>query len=151
MVRRKSPWGKLLDHNNVVVKGVRVELAPSVHAHLQREATKRKLTVAALTRILIEDFLAGEKAILNRRAIDLMGQVWEATRAQPFRPFLLKLSDGRNYNISHADSIRVTPSGRERLSVADPNGIHHIDPVTIVAFETLESPSPSSQQDGVES
>ena len=106
--------------------------------------------MAALTRTLIEEFLSGEKVIMNQRAIERMGQVWEATRAQPFRPFVLKLADGRNYSISRPDSIRVTPSGRERLSVADQNGIHHIDPLTIVAFETPESHSPPSQPDGVE-
>jgi hypothetical protein len=142
--RRTLTSQKLANPAGVVLKGVRVDLMPSTHAEFRKQAVKRGKTVAALARDLIEEFVAGERPIVNLRAIAALTQVWEATKAQPFCPFVLKLVDGRSYAVSRPDSIRITASGREQLSLADKNGLHEIDPVTIIAFETMRVTEPES-------
>jgi hypothetical protein len=74
-------------------------------------------------------------------------QVREAVKAQPFRPFVVRLVDGRSYRIPHPDFAMLSPWGRELLFVGDDAGIHQIDVLLIVEIET---PSPRPVQSGPE-
>lgn len=38
-------------------------------------------------------------------------------RSQPFRPFLVKTTDGDTYRVIHPDFALITPSGREVVIV----------------------------------
>jgi hypothetical protein len=68
-------------------------------------------------------------------------QIREAVEAQPFRPFVIRLSDGRNYKVEHSEFAMLSPNGMELLFLADDQGIHQIYVPLIVEIET-----PSSQQ-----
>jgi hypothetical protein len=72
-------------------------------------------------------------------------QVREAIKAQPFRPFLVRLVDGRSYQVPHPDFAMLSPVGRELLFVGDDAGIHQINVLLIVEVETPATPSPQPQ------
>jgi hypothetical protein len=67
-------------------------------------------------------------------------QVREAIKAAPFRPFVVRPVDGRNYQVPHPDFAMLSPRGQELLFIGDDDGIHQIDMRLIVEVET-----PSSQ------
>jgi hypothetical protein len=61
-------------------------------------------------------------------------------KGQPFRPFILRLADGRSYTVSHPEFVMIAPSGMELVFVGDDEGIHMIYVPLIVEIEF-----PSSQ------
>lgn len=75
-------------------------------------------------------------------------QVREAIKAQPFRPFVVRLVDGRNYQVPHPDFAMLSPAGRELLFVGDDAGIHQIDVLMIVEIETPSSQPAQPGPDG---
>jgi hypothetical protein len=52
-------------------------------------------------------------------------QLLSAMRAQPFRPFQVKLADGRSFLVRHPEFVSVSVNGRE-LVVHDDEGMHLI-------------------------
>ena len=58
MPRKKSPTGKLTDVAGVELQAVRVELKPDVHYQLRLESAKKKMSMAAYVRGLIEGDLS---------------------------------------------------------------------------------------------
>jgi hypothetical protein len=151
MTRRKAVTGKLVKAANVTIKVIRVLLTPATFSLLRIDADKQKKTVAAFVRALIDDHLAERKVTEKQQAATaLVSQVWEAVRAQPFRPFTIKLVDGRNHTVNDPDRVRIIPSGREHLFVAGAEGIHQIDPLLIADVATGESESPDRQPDNLD-
>jgi hypothetical protein len=57
-----------------------------------------------------------------------VNQIREALRAQPFRPFTLRLSDGQVYPVRHPDFLMLppVPRGREMVYWTDAE-MHLID------------------------
>jgi len=74
-------------------------------------------------------------------------QVREAMKAQPFRPFLIRLADGRNFRVEHPEFAMLGPNGMELLFVGDDQGIHQIYVPLIVEIDT---PSTQPAQPGRE-
>jgi hypothetical protein len=66
-------------------------------------------------------------------------QIREAIHAQPFRPFLIRLADGRHYEVDHPEFAMIGRDGMDLLFVADDQGIHHIYVPLIVEIETPSS------------
>lgn len=63
------------------------------------------------------------------------------TRAQPFRPFRLRLTDGTVYDIHHPDMVAA---GRNEAVVIAPSsarrdGTAHDEPIFVTYFHILES------------
>jgi hypothetical protein len=76
-------------------------------------------------------------------------QIREAFKAQPFHPFVVRLVDGRSYQVPHPDFAMLSPRGHELLFVGDDDGIHQIDVRLIVEIETPSSrPAQPSQGNG---
>jgi hypothetical protein len=63
-------------------------------------------------------------------------QVRDAMHKQPFRGFIVRLVDGRNFQIKHPDfvSVPATPRGRD-LVIHDGAGTHHVDILHVVQVE----------------
>ncbi len=61
MPRKQSKEGKPVDATGVQLKAVRLELTPEIHKQLRVEAAKNDLSMAALVRGLVEDYLKGLK------------------------------------------------------------------------------------------
>jgi hypothetical protein len=53
-------------------------------------------------------------------------QVQEAMHRQPFRPFAVRLADGRSFDVKHPDFIAYAPNGRE-LTIHDDDGVHLLE------------------------
>ncbi len=75
-------------------------------------------------------------------------QVREAIKAHPFRPFVVRLVDGRSYHVPHPDFAMLSPAGRELLFIGDDEGIHQIDVLMVVEIETPSSHAGQSKPDG---
>lgn len=59
-------------------------------------------------------------------------QVREVIQAQPFRPFIVRLADGRNYQIDHPELAMLGPGNMNILFVCGDEAIHLIDVPLIV-------------------
>ena len=70
-------------------------------------------------------------------------QVREAAIAQPFRPFLVRLADGRHYRVDHPELAMLSPHGMKLLFVADDEGIHQIYVPLIVEIEPPSGTRPA--------
>ena len=77
-----------------------------------------------------------------------VGAVREAMHASPFRPFRLRLADGRKLAVPHPDFIAVAPNGRRVVvfSVAD-ESMSILEPVRIVSLE-VGPPAAAAGGDG---
>ena len=65
-------------------------------------------------------------------------------RAVPFRPFTIRMADGRAFHIPHPDFLLITPAGRTVVAV-DQNGVAHIlDLLLMTEIETDTAPAASS-------
>ena len=58
MPRKKSTEGKPVNVVGTELKAVRLELTPEIHKELRIEAARRDMSMAALVRGLVEDFLS---------------------------------------------------------------------------------------------
>ncbi|MGP0064129.1 MAG: hypothetical protein ACLQGP_11095 [Isosphaeraceae bacterium] len=58
-------------------------------------------------------------------------QVRAMQTAQPFRPFLVKLADGRHFEVRHPENISCSPNGREMV-VHDDDGMHLLEQLLVI-------------------
>ena len=65
-----------------------------------------------------------------------LSQVRNPVVRRPFRPFLIRLGDGRTYSVRHPELVAVSPRGRELVFVGDDEGIHEIDMMLVAGIET---------------
>jgi hypothetical protein len=56
--------------------------------------------------------------------------------AQPFRPFLVKLTDGRSFTVRHPELISCSVNGRE-LVLYDDEGMHLIEMFLVIEMVSL--------------
>jgi|GraSoiStandDraft_2_1057267.scaffolds.fasta_scaffold1287023_1 hypothetical protein len=68
-------------------------------------------------------------------------QVRTMQRAEPFRPFLVKLADGRQFRVTHPELISCSANGREMV-IHDDDGMHLIEMLLVV--EMTPQPGPTS-------
>jgi predicted HicB family RNase H-like nuclease len=57
MPRKRSMEGKPVNATGTVLKAVRLELTPETHKQLRIEAAKQDMSMAALVRGLVEEYL----------------------------------------------------------------------------------------------
>jgi hypothetical protein len=62
-------------------------------------------------------------------------------RAEPFRPFLLRTADGREFSVSHPEVLAISPAGRT-IVVMTPDGAHEtIDLLLVASIHTSDGES----------
>ena len=73
--------------------------------------------------------------------------VREARHRQPFRPFSLRLADGRELQVPHPDFVAVSP---RRVIVINPQDESHsiLEPLLIVSVEYVGGSQPAGNQQG---
>ncbi len=64
---------------------------------------------------------------------------------QPFRPFLIKLADGRAFGVNHPELVSCSMNGRE-LVVHDEDGMHRLE-MLLIAEMTRMPIEPSKAKD----
>jgi hypothetical protein len=65
--------------------------------------------------------------------------------AQPFRPFLVKLADGRHFEVRHPENIACSSKGRE-MTVYDDDGMHLIEMLLVVELAPRSEPAPARKK-----
>lgn len=74
-------------------------------------------------------------------------QVRDAMHQAPFRPFTVRLTDGRSYVVRHPDFVSVPASDRGRdLVIHDDAGTHRIDLLHVVEVEEPDPGRPGSAE-----
>jgi hypothetical protein len=59
--------------------------------------------------------------------------------AQPFRPFLVKLADGRHFEVRDPENVPRSVDGRE-MTVYDDDGMHLLEMLRVVELTPTERP-----------
>ena len=67
--------------------------------------------------------------------------------AQPFRPFLVKLADGRRFEVRHPENVSCSTNGREMV-IHDDEGIHLIEQLLVVELVAVERPASARRKSG---
>ena len=65
-------------------------------------------------------------------------QLKATIRQQPFRPFTIRMVDGRSFTINHPDFVMVSPTGRAAI-VFEPDDSYSV--VDLVLMNELEVPA----------
>jgi hypothetical protein len=63
-----------------------------------------------------------------------INEIRDALHAQPFRPFTVRVSDGREYPVEHPDFLAISPSGRT-IIVYGADDLH--DPIETMMITSL--------------
>ena len=71
-------------------------------------------------------------------------QVRTAMRAQPFRPFAVRLADERTFRVDHPEFIAVSPNGRE-MAIYDNEGMSLIDMMLVAEVRMVKPPEPPAE------
>jgi hypothetical protein len=67
-------------------------------------------------------------------------QVRTMQTAQPFRPFLVKLADGRHFGVTHPELISCSANGREMV-VHDDDGMHLVEMLRVIELAPQARPA----------
>jgi hypothetical protein len=59
--------------------------------------------------------------------------------SQPFRPFLVKLADGRHFRVTHPELISCSANGREMV-IHDDDGMHLIEMLLVIEMTPQAGP-----------
>ena len=62
-------------------------------------------------------------------------EVRKAIHADPFTPFLVKTSDGKQYRVKHPDYVAISPKGGRIVVFADEEASTTLSALHIVAVE----------------
>ena len=63
----------------------------------------------------------------------------DALRAQPFRPFVMHLADGREIAVRHPGLVVATSTGRTTVVVQPDDSLNIIDLLLVTDLESRES------------
>jgi hypothetical protein len=83
--------------------------------------------------------------------MDIAG-IRDAINRQPFRPFQLRLADGRAALVNHPDFIMISPNNRRIAVYAPDDSMSIIEPLLVVSIdypaESTPNPPPGSNGNG---
>ena len=74
-------------------------------------------------------------------------QVRAMVRAEPFRPFLVKLADGRQFEVRHPENIACSPNGRE-MTVYEGDQMHLIEMLLVIELVPVKEPTTAKRKTG---
>ena len=82
-----------------------------------------------------------------------LSQLQQVLHAQPFRPFAVRMGDGRTYVVKHPDFLAIPPGGRAREVALYTEGptpeepqLHHIDLSLVLEFIVPVPSEPAAAQ-----
>ena len=70
-------------------------------------------------------------------------QLRTAVRASPFRPFTIRMADGRSFAVSHPDFLSVSPAGRTVVIYNEDDSASIVD---LLLMTELEMSPPTGQR-----
>ncbi len=75
------------------------------------------------------------------------GQLRTLITARPFRPFVIRLTGGRSFNVRHPENAACDLRGRE-LTVFDEEGMHLVEMLLVEVMEPVTvPPQPDNGED----
>jgi hypothetical protein len=63
------------------------------------------------------------------------------TTARPFRPFLVRLADGRHFEVTHPENAACSPNGRDMVVYDARGDMHLLEMLTVVELAPAERPA----------
>jgi hypothetical protein len=75
--------------------------------------------------------------------VEQLKQVW---KADPFRPFIIHLADGRNIAVNHRDFLASSPSGRTIIVYQPDDSFNVIDLLLVTDLEVSNGKSRRSKK-----
>ncbi len=72
-------------------------------------------------------------------------QMRTAYQAQPFRPFIMHLADGRTVPVEHREFMMTVPSGRTVIVAQPDDTVNIIDLLLVTDLEIKPTPDGSSR------
>ncbi len=69
-------------------------------------------------------------------------QVRTMQTAQPFHPFLIKLADGRHFEVTHSELVACSKDGRS-MTLYDDEGMHLLEMLRVVEITPAGRPASS--------
>jgi hypothetical protein len=73
-------------------------------------------------------------------------QLREVLKADPFRPFIIHLADGRNIAVKHRDYLASSPSGRTIIVYQPDDSFNVIDLLLVADLEVSNGKSRRSRK-----
>ena len=64
-----------------------------------------------------------------------IGRLQEVIHAQPFRPFVIHLADGRAVPVLHQEFVAAVPAGRTFVVMQPDESVNIIDPLLVSDLE----------------
>ncbi|MGO9921997.1 MAG: hypothetical protein ACLQIB_45785 [Isosphaeraceae bacterium] len=74
-------------------------------------------------------------------------QVRQMQTAQPFRPFIVRLADGRAFEVRHPELIACSLNGREMV-VYDEAGMHMLEMLLVAEITRTQAESATVEGNG---
>lgn len=66
----------------------------------------------------------------------MKARIRELLRASPFRPFVIRVADGREYRIEHPDFVLAPSTEIPQITIEEPDGrLHFISALLITSVE----------------
>jgi len=62
-------------------------------------------------------------------------QIREPHRAQPFKPFTLRMADGNEYTVKHPEFLMITKSGRSTVLATSDDAVEIIDALLVASIQ----------------
>ena len=69
-------------------------------------------------------------------------QLRAAHRAAPFRPFTVRMADGRSFQVPHPDFLSMSPSGRTVIIYQENEEFSILDLLLMTEIETSPTSTP---------
>jgi hypothetical protein len=66
-------------------------------------------------------------------------QLRQLVRAEPFRPFLVKVVGGRSFTVRHPENVACSVNGRE-MTVYDDHGVYLVEMPLVEVLEPAAAP-----------
>jgi hypothetical protein len=73
-------------------------------------------------------------------------QVRAAHRATPFRPFTIRMADGKTFRVPHPEFLSLAPGGRTVLVADDDGSVNSLDLLLMTEIEVGPGRLPEPEQ-----
>jgi hypothetical protein len=74
-------------------------------------------------------------------------QLRELRNAAPFRPFVVKMADGREFTVEHPELVACDRAGRS-MSLYDDDGLHLLEMLLIAEMRPAARPATARRKGG---
>lgn len=72
----------------------------------------------------------------------MKARIRELLHATPFRPFVIRMADGREYRIDHPDFVLAAASDVPQVVIEDSQGgMHHLSVLLMTSIELIPAPA----------